>query len=57
MLAKQVENTEGKGDIARYEQFLLFLQCFLKKACTADTEKPGLVWERVNAFFHISLNV
>ena len=22
------ENTVGKGEIARYEQFLLFLQCF-----------------------------
>ena len=33
----------GKGEIARYEQFLLF--CF-QKTCTADTKKPGLVWER-----------
>ena len=32
-----LENTVGKGDIARYEQFLLFLlQCF-QKTCTADT--------------------
>ena len=23
------ENTVGKGEIARYEQFLLFLECFL----------------------------
>ena len=29
-------NTEGKGESARYEQFLLFLQCF-QKTCTADT--------------------
>ena len=35
-----------KEKIARYEQFLLFPQCF-QKICTADTEKPGLVWERV----------
>ena len=35
-LSKQVENTVGKGEIARYEQFLLFPQCF-QKACTADT--------------------
>ena len=41
------ENTAGKGEIARYEQFLLFPQCF-QKTCTADTQKPGLVWERVN---------
>ena len=33
---KQVENTVGKGEIAHYEQFLLFLQCF-QKACIADT--------------------
>ena len=29
-LSKRVENTVGKGDIARYEQFLLFPQCFQK---------------------------
>ena len=28
MLSKWVENTVGKGEIAHYEQFLLFLQCF-----------------------------
>ena len=39
----------GKGEIARYEQFLLFPQCFLK-TCTEDTYKPGLVWERLNPF-------
>ena len=33
---RRVENTAGKGEIARYEQFLLFPQCFLK-TCTADT--------------------
>ena len=26
--SKQVENAVGKGEIARYEQFLLFPQCF-----------------------------
>ena len=36
MFTKGVENTVGKGEIARHEQFLLFLQCFLK-VCTADT--------------------
>ena len=34
--SKQVENTVGKGEIARYEQFLLFPQCFLK-TCPSDT--------------------
>ena len=28
--SKRVENTVGKGEIARYEQFLLFPQCFQK---------------------------
>ena len=35
-LSKRVENTVGKGEIAHYEQFLLFPQCF-QKTCTADT--------------------
>ena len=30
---KQVENTVGKGEIAHYEQFLLFPQCFSKDLC------------------------
>ena len=33
--AKRVENTVEKGEIARYEQFLLFPQCF-QKICTAN---------------------
>ena len=39
------ENTVGKGKIGRNEQCLLLPQCF-QKASTADTKKPGLVWER-----------
>ena len=46
-LSNWLENTVGKGEIARYKQFLLFPQCF-QKTCTSDTYKPGLVWERVN---------
>ena len=34
--SKWVENTVGKGEIARCEQFLLFQQCF-QKTCAADT--------------------
>ena len=34
--SKWVENTVGIGEIARYEQFLLFPQCF-QKTCPADT--------------------
>ena len=55
-LSKQEENTVGKGEIARYEQFLLFPQ-FFQKMCPADTWKPGLVWERVNNIFPWSNNV
>ena len=33
--SRRIENTVGKGEIARYEQFLLFPQCF-QKPCTAD---------------------
>ena len=36
--SESVENNVGKGEIARYEQFLLFPQYF-QKICTADTEK------------------
>ena len=49
-LSKRVENTVGKGEIARYEQFLLFSQCF-QKTYTADTQKPGLVWEMVKQYW------
>ena len=33
---KWVENTVGKGEIARFEQFLLYPQCF-QKTYPADT--------------------
>ena len=37
----------GNGEIARYEQFLLFPQCF-QKACFLLSSKGGIVWEWVN---------
>ena len=40
-LSKRVENTVGKGEIARYEQFLLFPQCF-QKACFPERQKVSL---------------
>ena len=43
-LSKQVENIVGKGEIARYEQFLLFPQCF-QKACFPEASKGVIVWE------------
>ena len=47
-LSKWVENTVGKGEIARYEQFLLFPQCF-QKACFQGASKGVIVWEWVNS--------
>ena len=43
--SKRVKNTVGKGEIARYEQFLLFPWCFQDLYCRYV--KPGLVWEKV----------
>ena len=34
-LPQRLKNTEGKGEIACYEQFLLFPLCF-QKLCIAD---------------------
>ena len=42
--SKRVENTVGKGEIARYEQLLLFPQCF-QKACFLGPSKGVIVWE------------
>ena len=46
-LSKQVENTVGKGEIARYEQFLLFPQCF-QKACSQGCQKVSLCGNGLN---------
>ena len=46
---KWVENTVGKGEIARYEQFFLFPQCF-QKACFPGASKDVIVWEWVKEF-------
>ena len=45
-LSKQVENTVGKREIARYEQFLLFPHCF-QKPCFSGASKGVNVWEWV----------
>ena len=37
-LSNSVENIVGKGEIARYEQFLLFPQCF-QKLSVVDASK------------------
>ena len=42
--SKWVGNTVGKGEIARYEQFLLFPQCF-QRACFPGASKGVIMWE------------
>ena len=42
--SQRVENTRGKGEIYRCEQFLLFPQCF-QKTCTADAKKQDWFWK------------
>ena len=51
-----VENTVGKGEIACFEQFLLFPQCF-QNICSADTLKLGLVRERVKGLQELVLSI
>ena len=43
---KRIENTAGKGEIARYKQFLLYPQCF-QKACFQEESIGVIVWEGV----------
>ena len=51
-LSKQIENTVGKGEIAHYKQFLVFLQCF-QKACFPGASKSVIVLDWVNTNVHI----
>ena len=46
--SKLVENTMGRGEIARYEQFLLFPQCF-QKTCFHRASKGVIVWKWLNS--------
>ena len=43
----------GKGEIARYEQFLLFPLCF-QKFCLPGASKSVIVWEWVNPLLLIT---
>ena len=43
-ISKQVENTVGKGEIARYKQFLHFPHYF-QKACFPGASEGVIVWE------------
>ena len=47
-LTKRVENTVEKGEIARYEQFLLIPQRF-QRACFPGASKGVIVWKWVKA--------
>ena len=51
-LSKRVENTVGKGEVARFEQFLLFPQCF-QKACFPGVSKDVIVWEWVKVWIQL----
>ena len=42
----RVENTEGKGENADYQHFLLFPQCF-PKTSSFGLLKVGIVWYRL----------
>ena len=44
----------GKGEIALYEQLLLFPQCF-QKACFPGASKGVIVWEWVKILTRLSL--
>ena len=47
-LSKRVENAVRKGEIACYEQFLLFPQCF-QNVCFPGASKVVIVWEWLNS--------
>ena len=44
--SKLVENTVAKGEIARYEQFLLYPKC-LQMVCFPGASKGVIAWEWV----------
>ena len=48
MFFKQVENTLGKREIAHYEQFFLFPQCFQKSCTNQGLFGKGLITESRN---------
>ena len=47
MFSKMVENTVGKGEIARYEQFLLFPWCFQNNLYYRYVKARANVWEEL----------
>ena len=55
-LSKQVENTVGKGEIARYEQFLLFPNCF-QKTCFPEASKGVIVWNGLIIYLNLIITL
>ena len=53
-LSKREENTVGKGEIARHEQFLLFPQHFQKYGLP-KASKGVIVWEWVNDTIYLKI--
>ena len=53
-VSKRVENTVGKGEIARYKQFLLFPQCF--KRLVLQTRKNQVLFGKglINLYNYVS---
>ena len=48
ILLVKVENSLTKGEIARYEQFLLLSECF-QKASASEVSENVFMWEKVKA--------
>ena len=44
---KKVANIMARGEIARFEQFLLLSECF-QKSSAAESSESVYMWERVN---------
>ena len=49
-LCERIEKTGGKGEIARYKQFLLFPTVFLKDLYCKHIKTLGLVWKKAQPF-------
>ena len=49
--SKWVDNTVGKGEIARYEQFLLFPQCFKKRVVLQTSKNQGLFGKGLTLYY------
>ena len=52
--SKQVENTVRKGEIACYQQFVIFPQCF-QKTSIADTKNQGLFGKGLTLYHTIPI--